>query len=148
MRTPTAVVWIFSMAVGLFLPACEHRPPVMKDFDAWWDGLSESEREYILRVGSVGNTDQYKVTLGEKEQEMDHLREFKEWADKLSPGQIEAFLIHKATAGKIDISKTADVVNRVPVCPGMLVVSSDCQHSDGVKMSNGKCLRCVSGVKK
>lgn len=148
MRVPAVIVAVVPVAAGIFLSACNDRPPVMRDFDSWWNGLSETEREYIMRVGSAGNDDQYKVTLGEKESEMDHLVEFKAWADRLSPAQIEAFLLHKATAGAVDISKTADVVNRVPVCAGMLVVSSDCAHHDGVKMQNGKCLRCVSGVKK
>jgi len=153
--TPVRIAFLALLAGVLFLFSCRSPNQIkMQDFKDWWRNLSEEEREIILR-DTRGNPEVYRVNLSEEGEQIQGLKEFADWVNKLSPAMIEAYELHllensgKETrqSGVLNSIRGSPVVRTMVCRNGTMVKSKEC--SPGVpKVTPTECLRCVPGIAK
>lgn len=106
---------LIAFIVGLFfVVGCNGPPSLKKKFETWWSGLSkEQQTKYLTPSELTVEPWKYRVTFNEElRKDFPDLAEFADWANTLTPEQIEGFEQYWFTE-KIKKKGQTDIANEI-----------------------------------
>lgn len=141
---------ILTAVLVLAAAGCQKKLPIVEQFEAWWETLPPAEQERV-RMAPVGSdVSMYRIHLEGHEAEDSELAAFEDWVNRLTPGQIETFELHRlgehAPDAVREIDNPATEIVRGSACSGSWAVSAHCEPWMP-RVGQNKCLRCVPGMK-